>query len=68
MSDQTNCILNEISEDEKFIEIHTSYSESFKKIFDEARSLVSATLTKIKIQQYNKMIKSLLFLINNFEI
>ena len=31
MSDQTNRILNKIFEDEKFIEIHTSHSESFKK-------------------------------------
>ena len=31
MSDQTDRILNEISEGEKFIEAHTSYSESLKK-------------------------------------
>ena len=31
MSDQTSHILNEIFEDEKFIETHTPYSESFEK-------------------------------------
>ena len=31
MSDQTNQILNEISEDEKFIEVHILHFESFKK-------------------------------------
>ena len=31
MSDQTNRILNEISDNEKLIEAHTSYFESFKK-------------------------------------
>ena len=31
MSDQINSILNEISEDEKFIEIRTPYSENFEK-------------------------------------
>ena len=31
MSDQTDCILNEISEDEKFIKTHTSHFESFEK-------------------------------------
>ena len=30
MSDQTNRISNEISEDEKFIKVYTSHSESFK--------------------------------------
>ena len=31
MSDQTNRILNEIFEGEKFIEVHTSYSESLEE-------------------------------------
>ena len=31
MSDQTNCILNKISEDEKLIEVHTSHFESLKE-------------------------------------
>ena len=31
MSDQTSRILNEISESEKFIEVHTSHSESFEE-------------------------------------
>ena len=31
MSDQTSRILNEIFEDEKFIEVHTSHSESLEK-------------------------------------
>ena len=31
MSDQTNCILDEISEGEKFIEVHTSHSESLEE-------------------------------------
>ena len=31
MSDQTNRILNEISEDEKFIEVHTLHSESLEE-------------------------------------
>ena len=31
MSDYTDRILNEISEDEKFIEIHTSHSKNLKK-------------------------------------
>ena len=31
MSDQTNYILNETSENEKFIEAHTLHSENFKK-------------------------------------
>ena len=31
MSNQTSRILNEISESEKFTEVHTSHSESLKK-------------------------------------
>ena len=31
MSNQTNRILDEISEDEKFIKVHSSYTESCKK-------------------------------------
>ena len=31
MSDQTSCILNEIFENEKFIEAHTSYFESLEE-------------------------------------
>ena len=31
MSDQINRILNEISENEKFIKVHILHSESFKK-------------------------------------
>ena len=31
MSDQMSRILNEISEDEKLIEVHTSHFKSFKK-------------------------------------
>ena len=31
MSDQTNRILNEIFEDERFIEVHTLYSKSFEE-------------------------------------
>ena len=31
MSDQTGRILNEVSEGEKLIEIHTSHSESFEE-------------------------------------
>ena len=31
MSNQTDRILNEISKSEKFIEVHTSHSESFEK-------------------------------------
>ena len=31
MSDQTDRILNEVSEDEKFIEVHTPHSESLKE-------------------------------------
>ena len=31
MSDQTDCILNEVSEDEKLTEAHTSHSESLKE-------------------------------------
>ena len=31
MSNQTNCILNKIFEDEKFIEVHTSHSENLEK-------------------------------------
>ena len=31
MSDQTGRILNEISEGEEFIEVHTSHSESFEE-------------------------------------
>ena len=31
MSNQMSCILNEVFENEKFIEVHTSHSESFKE-------------------------------------
>ena len=31
MSDQTSCILNEVSEGEKLIEAHTSHSESLEE-------------------------------------
>ena len=31
MSDQTSRILNEVSEDEEFTEVHTPHSESFEK-------------------------------------
>ena len=31
MSDQTNCILNEVSEDEKFTEARTPHSENLEK-------------------------------------
>ena len=39
-----------------------------KKIFDETKSFVSVVLTRIEIQQYNKIMKSLFFLSNNFEM
>ena len=31
MSDQTNCILNKVSEDEEFIKAHILHFENFKK-------------------------------------
>ena len=68
MLDQTNRILNKIFENEKFIEIHTLHFKNFEKIFDETRSFVSVTSTRINIQQYNKTMKSLFFLVKNFEM
>ena len=38
-----------------------------KRILDKMKSLVSMTLTRMKVQQYNERMKSLLFLVNNFE-
>ena len=39
-----------------------------KEIFNETRTFVSVMSTIIKIQQYNRMIELLFYLINNFEI
>ena len=61
MSNQTNRILDEMFENEKLIEAHISHFKNFKKIFNKAKSFVSITLARIKIQQYNKMIKFLFF-------
>ena len=60
MLNQTNCILNEISEDEKFTEVHILHSESFKKIQQNEKSC-QRNVNENKnstIQQNNKIITS----------
>ena len=68
MSDQTNRILNEICEDEKFIEVHTLYFESLKKNIRQSEKFRRCNVDENKdstIQQNNEII---IFLINNFEM
>ena len=38
MSDQTNCILNGIFKDEKFIETYTPYFKRFKEIIRQSKN------------------------------
>ena len=61
MSDQTNCILNEISKDEKFIKVYTLHSERFKKNIRRNEKFRQRSVDENKIQRYNKIIKSLFF-------
>ena len=62
MSDQTDCILNEISEDEKFIEAHISYSESLEENIRQSEKFRQYNAGENKdsiIQQNDKIIISL---------
>ena len=62
MSDQTNHILDEIFEGEKFTEAHTSHSESFKKNIrrsEEFRQRNADENRDSTIQQNDEIITSL---------
>ena len=59
MSDQTNRILNEIFEDEKLIEVHTSYFESLEKNIrrsEKPRQRNADEDKNLTIQQNNEII------------
>ena len=59
MSDQTNCILNEIPEGKEFIKAHTLHFKSFKKNIRRSEKLRQRNVDKNKsstIQQNNKII------------
>ena len=61
MSNQTSRILNEISEGEKFIEVHISHSESFEKNIRRSEKFRQRNVDENKnstIQQNDKIIIS----------
>ena len=55
MSDQTSCILNEISKDEKFIETHTLHSESLEKNIRRSKESCQRNVDKNK--KFNNIIE-----------
>ena len=62
MSDQTSCILNEISEDEKLTEVHTSHSKSLEKNIRRSEKSRQRNVDEDKdsiIQQNDEVITSL---------
>ena len=68
MLDQTNRILNEVLEDEKFIEAHTSHSESLEENIrrsEKSRQRNAGENKDSTIQQNDEII---IFLDNNFEM
>ena len=61
MSDQTSCILNEISESEKLIKVDTPYLKNFKKNIRRSEKSRQRNADENKdstIQQNNKIITS----------
>ena len=61
MSDQTGRILNEVSEDEKFTEVHTSHSESLEENIRRSEESRQRNVDENKdstIQQNDKVIIS----------
>ena len=59
MSDQTSRILDEVSEDEKLIEVHTSHSESLEKNIrrsEESRQRNADENKNLTIQQNDEVI------------
>ena len=70
MSDQTNRILNEISEDKKLIKVHTSHSENFKKNIrrnEESRQRNADENKNSTIQQNDEIIISFIQQLRNAE-
>ena len=68
MSDQTNRILNEVSEGEKFIKTHTSHFESLEENIRRSEKSRQRNADENKSSTINKIIKLLFLLINNFEM
>ena len=63
MLNQTSCILNEVSEDEKLIETHTPHFESLKKNIRRSEKSHQRNVNENKdstIQQNNEIIISLI--------
>ena len=66
MSDQTNRILNEVSESEEFTEVYTPHSENLKENIGRSEKSRQRNVDEdrsLTIQQNDEII---IFLINNF--
>ena len=67
MSDQTNRILNKISEDEKLVEAHTPHSENFKKNIRRSEKLRQRNVDENQSSTIQQNDEIIIFLIQQFQ-